>query len=65
MVQTFKIPWASWYEPKELALEFPDSWEVQVFDVKEVPEIKDKEEIRNLLNKPIGTSTISELANGI
>lgn len=62
MVQTFKIPWAAWYEPKELTLEFPDSWEVQLFDVKDVPEIKDENEIKKLLNNPIGTPTISELA---
>ncbi len=62
MVQTFTIPWASWYEPKELTLEFSDSWEVKVFDVKGVPEIKDKNEIKNLLNKPFGTPTIAELA---
>ena len=48
MVQTFKIPRASWYEPKELALEFPDSWEVKLFEVNDVPEIKDEEEIRNV-----------------
>ena len=49
MVKTFKIPWASWYEPKELTLEFPDTWEIQLFDVKEAPEIKDENEIRRLL----------------
>lgn len=62
MVKTFKIPWASWYEPKELTLEFPDTWEIQLFDVKEAPEIKDENEIRRLLNTPIGTPTIAELA---
>ena len=39
MVQIFKIPWASWYEPEELVMEFPDSWDIQLFDVKNVPEI--------------------------
>jgi nickel-dependent lactate racemase len=64
MVQIFKIPWAAWYEPKEFALEFPDSWEIQIFNVKNIPEIKDKNEIKRILNSPIGTPTISELAMG-
>jgi nickel-dependent lactate racemase len=64
MVQIFKIPWASWYEPEELVMEFPDSWDIQLFDVKNVPEIKDEVEIRKILNNPIGSPTVSELANG-
>lgn len=62
MVQIFKIPWASWYEPDELALEFPDSWDVQIFNVENVPEIIDENKIREHLNSPIGTPTIYELA---
>ena len=64
MVQIFKIPWASWYEPKELVLKFPDSWDIHLFDVERVPEITDEVEIRKILSSPIGTPTISELASG-
>ncbi len=64
MVQTFSIPWASWYEPKELKLEFPDSWDVHFFNLKEVPVINDKKEIEKILDNPFGTSSLYRLAQG-
>jgi hypothetical protein len=42
MVKKFQIPWASWYSPDEITLEFPDSWDVQFYGVKDFPEISDE-----------------------
>jgi len=64
MVQKFQIPWASWYSPDEITLEFPDSWDVQFYGVKEFPEIDNEEVIKKLLNNPHGTPNLSELAKG-
>ncbi len=64
MVQTYKIPWASWYEPKELELNFPDSWDIHYFDIKDVPAIDSEKEIEEKLNNPIGTLPLQELARG-
>jgi len=35
MVQSFKIPWGAWYGDQDLALEFPDSWDVQLFKMQD------------------------------
>ncbi len=64
MVKKFKIPWASWYSPNEITLEFPDSWDVDFYGVKDFPEITDEKEIIKLLNNPHGTANLSELAIG-
>ena len=63
MVQIFKIPWAAWYGDQDLELEFPDSWDVKLFGLKDASEISQRE-IENAINNPIGTSTLKELANG-
>ena len=63
MVQTFKIPWAAWYRDEDFTLEFPDSWDVKVFNMKNAKEISQKD-IEVALNNPIGTSTLIELAKG-
>ena len=40
MVKIVKIPWGAWYGPKEeYALEFPDSWDVQEFPMRDAPDI--------------------------
>ena len=64
MVKKIKIPWALWYNTNELTLEFPDSWDVELFIIKDIPEIKDEKEIQKLLNTPYGTPKLSELARG-
>jgi nickel-dependent lactate racemase len=64
MVKKFQIPWASWYSPDEITLEFPDSWDVQFYGVKDFPEISDEKEIKKLLNNPHGTPNLLELAKG-
>ena len=63
MVQIFKIPWAAWYGDEELNLEFPDTWDVKLYDINDAPELS-KNEIENAINNPIGTSTIKEIAKG-
>lgn len=63
MVQNFEIPWAAWYEDKEFNLEFPDSWEIDVYRMKDAPELS-QEEIETAINNPIATSQLKELAEG-
>jgi len=63
MVQIFRIPWAAWYGDEDLALEFPDTWDVKLFKMKDAPEIS-KEEIESAINNPIGTQTLKEIAQG-
>jgi len=61
MVQQFKVPWAAWYGDMDQILEFPDSWDVQIFKMNDAEEIS-REEIEKAINNPIGTRTIQEIA---
>ena len=63
MTKTFNIPWAAWYGDKDLQLDFPDTWDVSVYEMEDTGEIS-QEDIRKALNNPIGTSTIQEIARG-
>ncbi|MCK4380254.1 MAG: nickel-dependent lactate racemase [Candidatus Lokiarchaeota archaeon] len=63
MVQIFKIPWAAWYGDEDLSLEFPDSWDVGLFNMKDANEIS-KKKIENAINNPIGTPPLEEIARG-
>ena len=63
MTKTFNIPWAAWYGDKDLQLDFPDTWDVSVYEMEDTREIS-QEDIRKVLNNPIGTSTIQEIARG-
>lgn len=63
MTKNFNIPWAAWYGDKDLQLEFPDTWDVSVYEMEDTHEIS-QEEIRKALNNPFGTSTIQEIARG-
>jgi len=63
MVQIFKIPWAAWYGDEDLSLEFPDSWDVGLFNMKDANEIS-KKEIENAISNPIGTPPLEEIAKG-
>jgi nickel-dependent lactate racemase len=63
MVQTFKVPWAAWYEDNDLLLNFPDTWEVKVFNMKDAHEIS-KEEIKYAIKNPFGTPSLKDLAKG-
>jgi nickel-dependent lactate racemase len=62
-VQTFKIPWAAWYGDKEFKLEFPDAWNVNVFEMEDTSEIS-REEITEAILNPIGTPKIQDIAKG-
>ena len=63
MVQIFKIPWAAWYGDEDLALEFPDTWDVKLYKMKDASEIS-KKEIEIAINNPIGAPTLKEIAQG-
>lgn len=64
MVRTFTIPWSAWYGKEEYVLEFPDTWNVQLFSMRDSKEITNLEELETALKNPIGTPTIQEIAQG-
>lgn len=65
MVKSIKIPWGAWYnEPEQLQLEFPGSWDVQVFDMNNFESINDQSVIEKAIKKPFGTDKLSEIAKG-
>ena len=53
----------AWYGDKELTLNFPTDWEVEMLDPKDAPTLSDTQ-IEQAFAEPIGTPRISELANG-
>ena len=59
------VPQMPWYGDTELALEFPESWDVTTCRMsgQDTPKIGDKE-IRAAFDNPIGTPRIAELAKG-
>jgi len=59
------VPILAWYGDKELELEFPESWDVTMCQMKghDAPPLSDSE-IRKAFANPIGTKTIKELARG-
>ncbi len=63
MVQTFNVPWAAWYGDKDLKLEFPDTWDVNIYKMQDASELS-QEDIKTAFSNPIGTSTIQEIAKG-
>jgi nickel-dependent lactate racemase len=65
MKQIFKIPWGAWTSGEEThILEFPDTWNVHVYNMRDAEDITNPETIQNALNNPINTSTIFDLASG-
>ncbi len=63
MVQTFNVPWAAWYGDKKIQLEFPDTWDVNVYKMEDATELS-QEEIKNAFINPIGAPTVQEIAKG-
>lgn len=59
------VPVLAWYGDEELELEFPESWDVTVCNMKgsDAPPLSDGG-IRKAFANPIGTKTIKELAKG-
>ncbi|MDE0322384.1 MAG: lactate racemase domain-containing protein [Candidatus Poribacteria bacterium] len=51
----------AWYGDKELTLNFPTDWEVEMLDPKDAPTLSDTQ-IEQAFAEPIGTPRISELA---
>jgi nickel-dependent lactate racemase len=60
-----KVPQLAWYEPRELALTLPDSWQVEVCNMAGYnrPALK-PDEIKAAIRNPIGIPPIRELAKG-
>ncbi|MFX1568323.1 MAG: nickel-dependent lactate racemase [Promethearchaeota archaeon] len=63
MVQTFKIPWAAWYGDEDFTLEFPNTWDVKLFNMKDAPEIS-RDKIEAAIDNPIGTPILRKIAQG-
>lgn len=65
MVKMFKIPWATWREPKHLELNFPDDWNISMLrmDGADNPELTNEEIKKGIVN-PIGTPRLSDIATG-
>ena len=53
----------AWYGDKELTLNFPTGWEVEVLGPKDAPMLSDAQ-IARAFAEPMGTPRISELAKG-
>ena len=53
----------AWYGDKELTLNFPTGWEVEILGPKDAPRLSDAE-IEHAFAQPIGTPRIAELAKG-
>ena len=58
-----KVRSGAWYGDKELTLNFPTGWEVDVLGPKDAPELSDAQ-IEKAFAEPIGTPRIAELAKG-
>ncbi|MFC1864335.1 lactate racemase domain-containing protein [Chloroflexota bacterium] len=64
-MNTIKVPQLAWYEPNELVLPLPDSWQVEVCNMAGYnrPALKSGE-IEAAIRNPIGMPPIRELAKG-
>jgi nickel-dependent lactate racemase len=65
MANIIKLPQLSWYEPRELVLPLPDSWQVEVCNMAGYnrPALNDNQ-IKAAITHPIGTPRIRDLARG-
>jgi nickel-dependent lactate racemase len=61
-MKTVTVPWAMWYGDT-FDMNFPDSWEVTVVEMRGGPDIGD-EGIRQAFANPIGAPPLRELARG-
>jgi len=64
-VNKIKVPQLAWYETKELELPIPDSWQVEICNMKgyNCPALR-PDEIKAPISKPIGIPPLRELAKG-
>ena len=63
MDNTVTVRSGAWYGDKELTLNFPTDWEVEMLGPKDAPGLSDTQ-IEQAFAEPIGTSRISEVAKG-
>ena len=63
MPKRITLQTAAWYGDKPLALDFPDTWELETFWPRTPPALTD-DEIKTALDNPIGRPTIRELCRG-
>ncbi|TXT58958.1 MAG: hypothetical protein BAJALOKI1v1_1510003 [Promethearchaeota archaeon] len=65
MVKTIEIPWGAWYNiPESVDLEFPDSWDIEVFRMKGSNTYLTKEEVANAIKNPNGMPPLHDIAKG-
>ncbi|MBT7289673.1 MAG: DUF2088 domain-containing protein [Chloroflexi bacterium] len=64
-MKSVKLPQLAWHNPKELELQFPDSWDIEVCNIAgyDRPALSD-EQIRHAIANPIGMAPIREAAKG-
>ncbi|MDP7131522.1 MAG: lactate racemase domain-containing protein [Planctomycetota bacterium] len=58
-----RIPWAAWYGDGSITIDFPDSWQVGVCNMKGGTDIGD-DGIREALARPFGAAPLRESASG-
>ncbi|TFF97604.1 MAG: DUF2088 domain-containing protein [Promethearchaeota archaeon] len=63
MTQKINIPWGAWYGDEDLQLNFPDSWQIEKFNILDSTPIKNRDIIKNKLQNPIGTEPLSKIAS--
>ena len=63
MANTVTVRSGAWHGDKELTLNFPASWEVEVLAPNDAPALSDAQ-IERAFAEPIGTPRIAELAKG-
>ena len=63
MANTVTVRSGAWYGDKELTLNFPTDWEVEMLGPQDAPTLSDTQ-IEQAFAEPIGTPCISELAKG-
>ena len=63
MANTVTVRSGAWHGDKELTLNFPASWEVEVLAPNDAPALSDAQ-IERAFAEPIGTPRIAELARG-
>lgn len=62
MTHKFTVPWGAWYLDTDLSLEFPDSWQIKKFDIKNPKAVKSIDKIKEKLNNPIGTPSLENIS---
>ncbi|MFO8006695.1 MAG: lactate racemase domain-containing protein, partial [Candidatus Brocadiia bacterium] len=63
MSRTVSVPWGMWYGPRELELDWPAGWRVDVCGMADAPPLAD-EAIRARLAEPLECPSLGELAAG-